>query len=151
MDNLSLTQLRARLSTALWGLVGIGFAAAFFSGGGSSDFHLNRSRHLLTVLVIGLGFAGHFLIVSITGRRAKGNRAIDERDLQVLARAGQATLTAYLLVQYLVSIGLWSVYESKGSVPVGWLYLLAAAAPIIGSFAFSVATILFDRSPRGSS
>ena len=142
MDNLSLTQLRARLSTALWGLVGIGFAVAFFSRGGSSDFHLDRSRHLLTVLIIGLGFAGHFLIVSLTGRRAKSNQAIDERDLQVLARAGQATLTAYLLVQYLVSIGLWSVYE---------LYLLAAAAPIIGSFAFSVATILFDRSPRGSS
>ena len=150
MANSSVTQLRARLSTALWALVGIGFAAAFFSGGGASEFHLDRSRHFVTVLVIGVGFAGHFAIVSLTGKGAGSKRAIDERDLQVLARAGQATLSAYLLVQYLISIGLWSLYESKGSVPVGWLYLLAAGAPIVGSFAFSVATILFDRWSRGT-
>ena len=149
MAGMSLTQLRARLSAGLWSVVAIGFGIAFFAGGGSAEFHIDRTRHVATAVAIGLGFGGHFLMTYLTGRRAGGARAIDERDLQVLARAGEATLIVYLLVQYLLSIGLWAVYEEAGSVPVGWLYLLAGAAPILGSLAYSVATIVIDRHSRG--
>ena len=150
MSDMSLTQLRARLSAVLWSLVAIGFAVAFFAGGGSADFHIDRSRHIATALAIGFGFAGHFGMMYVTGRREGGAGGIDERDLQVLARAGHATLISYLLLQYLVSIGLWAAYESAGSVPVGWLYLLAAAAPILGSLAYAIATIVFDRWTHGA-
>lgn len=151
MNNLSLTQLRAWLSTGLWGLVAVGFAAAFFTGGGSADFHVDRSRQFASVVALMLGYAGHFGIVTVTGKRAGAGRAIDERDLQVLARAGQTTLTVYLLAQYLVAYGLWTVFEPTGSVPVGWLYLLAGSAPILGSLAYAVATIVLDRWSRATS
>lgn len=150
MSNLSLTQLRAWLSAGLWSLVAIGFAVAFFAGGGSADFHIDHRRYLATTVAILLGYAGHFIMMFVTGRKAGGGRAIDERDVHVLARAGQAALIIYLVGQYLVSYGLWTVYEPAGSVPVGWLYLLAAAAPVLGSLVYAIATIVIDRWTRGT-
>lgn len=149
MSELSLTQLRARWATGVWSLAAIGFGAAFFAGGGSTEFDIDRSRHIASALVVGFGFLGHWAVLLVTARKAGGDRAVDERDAHVLARAGQAALVTVLLGVYVLCIGLWTVYESAGSVPVGWTYFLAYETPILASLAYAVATIVVDGWTRG--
>jgi hypothetical protein len=50
---------------------------------------------------------------------------VDERDRTIQGYANGVALAALTMVLFLVSILLFLVYESQGSVPVAWLWLMA--------------------------
>jgi len=150
MSDLTLTQLQARLAAAVWSIAAVVFAVAFFAGGGSTEFGADRGRHLLSALTVALAYGGYWVMVWITRRRAGGVRAVDERDVHVVARAGQTTLIVVLVSVYVVAIGLWTVYEESGSVPVGWMWFLAYGIIILAFLAYAISTIVVDRWTRGN-
>ncbi len=149
MSDLTLTQLQARLATGVWSIASVVIGDSFYSGGGSTDFDVARSRHLVSALAVALGYGGYWVMVWITRRRAGTVRAVDERDVHVVVRAGQSALIAVLVSVYVVTIGLWIVYEDAGSVPVGWMWFLAYGTIILAFLAYAISTIVVDGWTRG--
>ena len=147
-QNLSQTRLRAWLATIIWTLAGIGFALTFFAGGGAGEFAADSKRHLAGAVAIAFGFLGYWAALWMTRRRGHGLVA-DERDVQVVARAGQATLIIVLVGIYAFTIGLWTAYEGAGVVPVGWMWFLAYGSVILASVTFPITTLVLDGSMGG--
>ena len=143
LRHMSQTRLRAWLATAIWTLAGIGFAVTFFSGGGAGEFDTDSTRHLAGAIAIAFGFVGYWTTLWVTRRRGRG-LAADERDVLVVARAGQATLVIVLVGIYAFTIGLWIAYEGAGVVPVGWMWFLAYGCVILASVSFAAATLVLD-------
>lgn len=146
--NLTQTQIRSRLSAAIWGLTAIGFFAVFFHGGGSSGFGEDSNRHLYSAIAVAFGYVANGALLWFTRGGGSAKRIVDERDDWVLARAGQTTLIAILIIVYVASIGLWTAFEQEGSVPVGWMWFLAYGTVIIGSLTYAVATIVIEQTSR---
>ena len=143
VQQMSQTRIRAWLATVIWILAGAGFTLTFFSGGGAGEFDTDSIRHLTGAVAIGSGFLAWWTVLWFT-RQRRGALLADERDLQVVARAGQATLVIVLVGIFAFTIGLWTAYEGAGVVPVGWMWFLAYGSVILASLTFAVATLLLD-------
>ena len=142
-QQMSQTRLRAWLATVIWTLAGVGFTVTFFAGGGADDFDTERTRHLAGAVAIAFGFFGYWTVLWFTRQRGEGLVA-DERDVQVVAGAAQATLVIVLVGIFAFTIGLWTVYEGAGVVPVGWMWFLAYGCVILASVTFALATVVLD-------
>ena len=64
--------------------------------------------------------------------------------MQVIARASQTTLVVVLVGIYAFTIGLWTAFESAGSVPVGWMWFLAYASVIVARVTSGIAVLILD-------
>ena len=141
--NLSQTRSRAWLAFLIWTVAGIGFTLTFFMGGGADQFDTDSMRHLAGAGALAFGFFGYWTALWFTRERDQG-LAADERDVQVIAQASQATLIIALVGVFAFTIGLWTVYEGAGAVPVGWMWFLAYGSVILASVTFAVATLVLD-------
>ncbi len=144
LQDMSQTRRRAWLAAAVWAVAGAGFSLAFFSGGGANEFAADSGRHLATAGAVGFGFMGWWAALWLT-RRHGGRVATDERDLHVAARAGQTTLVVVLVAIYAFTVGLWTLFEGAGAVPVGWMWFLAYASVILASLTNALAVLVLDR------
>jgi hypothetical protein len=143
-SELSQTRQRAWLAAVIWSAAGAGFTLTFFMGGGPGGFPGDSSRHLAGAMFLALGFGGQWLAWWITRQRKDGPLLADERDMHVIAQANQATLIVVLVAIFLFVITLWTIFESAGSVPVGWMWFLAYGAPILASVTSAVTTLILD-------
>ena len=148
LRGMSQTRRRAWSIAIIWTLAGAGFFLAFFSGGGATEFDTDSGRHLAGAVAIGFGFLGWWASLWLT-RRKGGVVVADERDLQVVAQAGQATLVIVLMAIYGLTVGLWTFYEGDGVVPVGWMWFVAYAAVILAVVTHSLAVLVLDRRMGG--
>ena len=151
-QEMSQTRKRAWLATVVWSLSAVGFCLAFFSGGGADEFDTDSLRHLLAALAIALGFVAYWIVLWLTRQRKGRPDAVvmaDERDLQVMARAGQATLVVLILGIFLLTVTLWTVYESEGVVAVGWMWFLAYGAVYLTLITHAAATLVMDARSAG--
>ena len=113
-------------------------------GGGPGAFPEESRRHLAGAVALAFGFLGYWLVLWLTRQRKGGPPLADERDLQVVARANQATLVVVLVGIFVFTIVLWTAYESAGSVPVGWMWFLAYGEVILASVTSAVTTLILD-------
>ena len=148
-ETMSQTRTRAWMAVLIWGVAGVGLAVAFFSGAGAVGFPGDSIRHLAAAGAIAFGFLGHWISLWATRRREGDPPLSDERDSQTLARANQASLVVVLVGIFTFTIGLWTVYEAAGLVPVGWMWLLAYGSVILASLASAVTILILDRRVDG--
>ena len=143
-SEMSQTRRRAWLVAVIWSVAGVGFVLTFFMGGGVGTFAEDSRRHLLGAAAIAFGFGGHALSMWLTRQRKGAPPLVDERDLQVAAQANQATLVVVLVVAFAFTITLWTVFESRGSVPVAWMWFLAYGEAILAFVTSAVITLIVD-------
>lgn len=143
VQEMSQTRKRAWMALMVWSVSALGFCLAFFAGGGADDFDTDSLRHLYAAAAIALGFVAYWIGLWLTRRRESAVVA-DERDLLVVARAGQATLVALILGIFLLTVTLWTVHESEGVVAVGWMWFLAYGAVYLTFIVHAAATLIFD-------
>ena len=98
LSEMSQTRLRSWLAAVIWTLAGVGFFLTFFSGGGPEGLASDSMRHVAGAGAVAFGFLGYWLALWLTRQRQGRPPAVDERDLQVSARANQATLVVVLMV-----------------------------------------------------
>lgn len=149
LHQMSQTRKRALFGAVIWAVAGTGFLATFFAGGGAGGFHADSGRHLAGAVALAFGFLGYWLVLWLTRQRKGGPRLADERDLRVVALAGQTTLVVVLVGIFATSIVLWTAHESEGVVPVGWMWFLAYGSVILASVTFAVTTLVLDTRTQG--
>jgi len=141
---MSQTRMRAWLAGIIWMLAGVGFLVAFFSGGGPGTWAEDSGRHLAGAAALAFGFLAYWTVLWATRRKPGGPPLADERDYEIVARANQATLVVVLVGIFAFTIGLWTVYESAGQVPVGWMWFLAYGSVILASVTSAAAILVLD-------
>lgn len=141
---MSQTRVRAWLAILVWTVAGIGFGTTFFVGGGPDGLAEDSMRHAAGAGALAFGFLGHWLAQWLTRRRRGEPPRADERDFHVLARANQAALIVVLVGVFACAITLWTLYEGRGQVPVGWMWFLAYGSVILASLASGVSTLVLD-------
>jgi hypothetical protein len=146
---MSQTRLRAWLTFSIWGLAGVGFLGAFFSGGGPEGWATDSLRHLAGAVALGFGFSAYWLVLWLTRQRRGQPPASDERDVQIVARANQVTLVVVLLGVFAFAISLWTIFEAQGQVPVGWMWMVAYGSAILAFLTSSATTLILDRKMGG--
>jgi uncharacterized membrane protein len=141
---MSQTRQRAWLAAVIWILAGAGFLLTFFSSGGPEGYATDSRRHLTGAVALAFGFGGYWLALWFTRRKRGGPPLSDERDLRVLAQANQATLIVVLVGIYIFTISLWTIYETEGQVPVGWMWFMAYGSAIVAFITSSVTTLILE-------
>lgn len=148
-ERMSHTRLRAWLAAVIWSVAGVGFGLSVFPGGGPEGLAVDSGRHLAAAAAVGFGFLAYWAALWATRQRAGEPPRFDERDYQIVARANQATLVVVLLGIFSTAIGLWIAFEAAGSVPVGWMWLLAYGSVILASVTSAVTILILDGRTAG--
>lgn len=141
---MSYARKHAIMATIIWTLILVGLIASVLGPGAGRFTAPDQSIwRLLTAAIILPGF----LLNALLGWRSKRGRQsgeLDERDEAVARRASEATLMVVALLVYVTSIILYETHLDSGTVPTGWLYLLAYGTVALVSLVHAVATLVVD-------
>ena len=143
---MSYSRKGAIITTIVWSLVLGGLITSVLVPGASRFTDPDQSiwRFLTAVIIL----PGFLLNVWLTWRSRRGRQIgeLDERDEAIARRASEATLIVVGILVFVTSIILYEVYRDIGTVPTGWLYLLAYGTMALVSLVHAVATLVVDRS-----
>ena len=136
----------AIITTIVWALILGGLIASVLVPGASRFTNPDQSiwRFLTAVIIL----PGFLLNAWLIWRSRRGRRLgkLDERDEAIARRASEATLIVVGILIFVTSIILYEAYRDTGTVPTGWLYLLAYGTMALVSLVHAVATLVVDRS-----
>jgi hypothetical protein len=145
---MSLARKLAVISGTTWLIVGIAFVLLILDSGvaGLAAPSGDRTRSILATVILP-GYLINFALIWWTrqGRRAG---EIDERDKKVERRATEIAAIIVLLTVFLVSIGLYDAYVDRGTVPVGWFYIMAYGTIVWVSLLHPALRLIIDFSGR---
>ena len=143
---MSYSRKGAIITTIVWSLVLGGLIASVLVPGASRFTDPDQSiwRFLTAVIIL----PGFLLNVWLIWRSKRGRQLgeLDERDEAIARRASEATLIVVGMLVFVTSIILYEAYRDIGTVPTGWLYLLAYGTMALVSLVHAVATLVVDRS-----
>ncbi len=132
------------MATIIWTLILGGLIASVLVPGASRFTDPDQSiwRFLMAAIIL----PGFLLNAWLIWRSKRGQRLgkVDERDEAIARQASEVTLIVVGIVVYLTSIILYETHLDSGTVPAGWLYLLAYGTVALVSLVHAVATLVVD-------
>ena len=141
---MSYARRNAIIATIVWSLILGGFIASVLVPGPTQFTAPDQSIwRLLAAAIILPGFLLNAWL-GWKSKRGKKLRELDERDEAIARRASEATLIVLALLVYVTSIILYETHLDSGTVPTGWLYLLAYGTMAVVSLVHAVATLVVD-------
>ena len=131
---------RALAGLIICGTVLVSFTLIFFSRGGAATYIDDTFRKAASASLFGAGYIIYFVMILRTRRTP-----CDERDDAVSTKAGLSALTIVLLYIYILSISLYEIYRSAGSLPVSWMWFIGYSNSFVGPAAHSITTLFLYR------
>ncbi len=131
---------RALAGLLICGIVLVAFVLIFFSRGGAATYIDDTFRKAASASLFGAGYIIYFVMILRTRQTP-----CDERDDAVSTKAGLSTLVTILVYIYVLSISLYEIYRSAGSLPVAWMWFIGYSNSLVGPVAHSIATLLLHR------
>ena len=141
---MSYARKNAIIATIVWTVI-LGGLIAVVLGPGVEQF-TDPERSLWRALTAAIILPGFLFNIWLGWRSKQGKKAgqLDERDDAVARRASEATLIVVTAVIYLTSIILYETHLDSGTVPTGWLYLIAYGTMALVSLVHAAATLVVD-------
>lgn len=141
----SYLELRARWGTALSLFLLVAYLLVLLAFGPQGSME-NAWIRVPVSLGFVLGLLVYLGLMAQTIRRVRSGRMlIDERDLQILARAPAAQVVAILVSLAAWSILLTEIYKDQGSLPLAIPTVLLWSSILISMLGFSVGVLLGSR------
>ena len=142
---MSKSRLRNLFMIAIWVIVAIGFSVTLFISGGPATYTDDTHRRLIGGVFLALGVFGSPLMRLLTRSKPDAEHVDrDERDDQIHARATNIGLIVVVVFVFLGSITLWDAYQDRGSVPVGWMWVMAYSTLILSHLAPALVSLILD-------
>ena len=139
------TRKRAICTLCIWVPVMLLFLILFLSGGGPEHYVADRLRKVLVAGLFAVGWAGYFFMLWRTKASADTpHLRIDERDRAITLQASTFSLVAVLIFVFALCLTLFTIYESRGSVPVGWLWFIAYGSAFFVYIVNAAAVLVLD-------
>jgi uncharacterized membrane protein len=136
---------RALWTLGIWGVVAIGFLAAFFTGSGPAGYADDRARQVVGAVFLAIGFLGTPLMMSLTRARPGNEHVVhDERDESLGRRAAVWGLVVVILYVFVSCIVLWERHRDPGCVPVGWMWFLAYSTATLAYMVPAFVSLVLD-------
>jgi len=130
----------------VWALILCGLIAVVVVPGVQQfDDAENAILRVLAALIILPGFV---LNAWLGWRSKKGHRLgeLDERDDAIARKASEVTLIVVAVLVYCSSLLLYETHHTDGSVPAGWLYLIAYGTVSVLSLVHALTSLILDTS-----
>lgn len=127
-----------------WSIVAISMVCIFTNEGTIEQWGDNRTKTILLALLFLGGYATSF-ILSILEKTKRWGFKRDERDKMIQMQAMSVGFIAALLYVFIVSISLYAAYESRGTMPVGWVWFIAYSTIVIANLSVTIPTLLLYR------
>ncbi len=132
-------------SLLIWGIVGLGFAINFFTGGGPSTYAQEPFRIVISAIFIAIGFAGYGTMLYLTKAKSSKSKIIeDERDTQIALQASETGFVVVLIYVFLTCIILWESYRGENALPLGWMWFLAYSTAIVGYLSHAITMLILN-------
>ena len=144
-------QKRALAGGIIWTVVAAGFLVCVFAGDGPAAFTEGTAARNIAAGFVAAGIFSHLVLRYLTRSRA-GSRSlqIDERDIRISQRSSEGAFAALAIFVFISCIALHDKYQDAGSVPAGWLWILAYASWILGYLSLSITSlVMYYRSGGG--
>jgi hypothetical protein len=142
---MSQARLRSLLAAGIWTVVSIGFGATVLVDGGPATYADDPPRRLVGAIFLAAGIFGNPLMRFLTRSKPGAARVFqDERDEKLGAKATSFGLVVVAMGVFLANIALWDGYEEAGSVPVGWMWILAYGTLILTHLVPALAFLALD-------
>lgn len=145
---MSLARKQALISGIAWLVVAVSFVVIIADSGmaalSSADGKTTRS--ILSAVILP-AYVINFGILWRT-RRGRQEGDIDERDEAIERRATEFTAIVVFLAVFLYGIALFDANVETGSVPAGWLYILAYGTMVLISVLHPLARLFVDLTGR---
>jgi hypothetical protein len=139
------SRLRNVLTLIIWLITATGFIYTVFSAGGPATYADDAQRRVIGAAFLAFGFFGTPLMRLLTRKRSdSGLVHRDERDEGIDARATRIGMIAVVMLVFLGSIALWDAYQEPGSVPVGWMWILAYSTLILSHLVPAAVSLAMD-------
>jgi hypothetical protein len=143
---MSLARKLAFISGCAWLVITVALLVLFFTVGPEAfTTEENSGARLVSGSIILPGYLLNFGII-LWARRGRKRGDLDERDKAVERLASGAVAIIMVLLFFGTTLGLYEHYRELGSVPVGWMYLLAYGAVAVVSLAHPLVTLIVDYS-----
>jgi uncharacterized membrane protein len=142
---------RALISCVIWAVVAAGFTICVLLSDGPGVFTEGTPERNIAAGFVAAGIFSHLVLRYITRQRAGSTGIqIDERDVLISQRSSEGAFAVLAIFVFLSCIVLHDRFQGAGSVPVGWLWILAYASWILGYLSLAVtALVLYTRSGGG--
>ena len=141
---MSYARKHAITAAIIWTLI-LGGLIVVVLGPGASQF-TSPDQSIWRFLAAAIILPG-FLLNAWLGwksKRGKKSRELDERDEAIARRASEATLIVVGILVFATCIILYETHLDSGTVPTGWLYLLAYGTVALVSLVHAGARFVVD-------
>lgn len=127
-----------------WTLVGLFMIMIFLNPSTIEQWGDNRNKTILLASLFILGYSTDLILLLFEKSKKFGFKR-DERDFDVQRKATNIGFIIALVYVFFAAITLYTKYESKGLMPVGWMWFLAYSTVIIANLSVSVPSLLLYR------
>lgn len=141
---MSMQMKHAMIRMILWILVFVFFLSIFLTGDTLATWGDNRIKTIVVAALFLAGFGGD-AILNIVYRKRKNLVTRDERDDWIQKQALSGGFIATLLYVFLVTISLYTKFESSGLVPVAWLWFIAYSLICVANISVTAFSVYFYR------
>lgn len=144
---MSMQLKHAMIRMSLWALVFGLFLIVFLTGDTLETWGDNSTKTIMVASLFLFGFSGD-AILSIVYRKRKDRVTRDERDDWIQKQAVSAGFIVTLVYVFLVTISLYTRFETSGLVPVAWLWFLAYSLICVANLTVTFFSVYFYRKGR---
>jgi len=102
----------------------------------------NALKTILLGALVFLGYGSDFAF-QIYSKSKRWGYQKDERDQHINTKAVNVGLITLLLYIFIFSITLYTIYETAGFLPVGWMWILAYSSIVEANLSIRLASLLF--------
>ncbi len=127
-----------------WSIVAIGVLIIFSLLGTIEQWGDNRIKTILLALLFLLGYTLDFGLRMYEKSKKWGFRR-DERDRVIQSEAMSVGFVILVLYIFILSIFLYTKYETDGFMPIGWVWLIAYSTVVVANLSVGVSSLLLYR------
>jgi len=126
----------------IWSMVAIVMLVVVSMPGTIKNWGDNALKTVLLGALVFLGYGSDFAF-QLSSRSKRWGYQKDERDRHINTKAVNFSMIALLLYIFIFSITLYTVYESAGALPVGWMWILAYSSIVEANLSVRLASLLY--------
>ncbi|MBN2793795.1 MAG: hypothetical protein JXR88_00210 [Clostridia bacterium] len=127
-----------------WTLVGLFMVMIFSNPSTILEWGDNKTKTLLLAALFLFGYTADLTLMILEKTKRFGFKR-DERDLYIQHKAMSFGYISTLIYVFSTAILLYTLYENKGAVPVGWLWFIAYSLVIVANLSMAVTALILYR------
>lgn len=127
-----------------WAMVGLFMIMIFSNKSTILEWGDNRTKTILMAFLFLFGYSMDVTLMILEKTKKFGFKR-DERDLFIQHKAMSFGFILSLIYVFTTAITLYTIYENKGAIPVGWMWFIAYSLVIVANISVALPALILYR------